>query len=121
VLQALVAPGIEALDERSSPAPATQAPRPASGAQSLPQAAWSGLPTALDPAILNDDILWWEETCHDPSAPVSLVWVGRARAVTSPIRLELVQCGSRRLSARWLDGGGQGARWIGSTTASADA
>ena len=171
VLQALVAPDIDAVDERSSRAPATQAPRPgfsqeslheglsqpwldlsgavpdtavrayrhgvivftglvaptallprpASGAQSPPPAAWQGLPNSLDPDVLNDDILWWEQACHDPAATVSLVWVGRARAVTSPIRLELVRCGRERVSARWLDGGAQGARWIGSTTRTADA
>jgi hypothetical protein len=166
-----VAPGIDAIDERSSRAPATQAPRPgfsqqslrdglsepwldlsgsvpdtavrayrhglvvftglvapaallprpASGAQTPPPAAWAGLPASLDPDLLNDDILWWEQTCHDPSAGVSLVWVGRARAVTSPIRLEFVRCSGRRLSARWIDGGAQGARWIGTTALRADA
>ena len=171
VLQALVAPNIDAVDERSSRAPASQAPRPgfsqqslrdglsepwldlsgsvpdtavrayrhglvvftglvaptalvprpASGAQTAPPAAWRGLPAALDPDVLNDDILWWEETCHDPATPVSLVWVGRARAVTSSIRLELVQCAGHRVSARWVDGGGQGARWIGTTSREADA
>jgi hypothetical protein len=171
VLQALVAPGIDAIDERSSRAPATQAPRPgfsqqslrdglsepwldlsgsvpdtavrayrhglvvftglvaptallprpASGAQTPPPAAWSGLSATLDPDVLNDDILWWEQTCHDPAVPVSLVWVGRARAVTSPIRLELVRCTGHRVSARWVDGGAQGARWIGTTSLRADA
>ena len=170
VLQALVAPGIDAIDERSTRALATQAPRPgfsqqalrgglsqpwldlsgslpdtavrayrhgaivftglvartallprpASGAQTPAPARWAGLPTTVDPDVLNDDILWWEQTCHDPAAPVSLVWVGRARAVTTPVRLELVRCGAR-LSARWLDGGPQGARWIGSTSRPADA
>jgi hypothetical protein len=171
VLQALVAPDIDAVDERSSRAPATQAPRPgftqqslrdglsepwldlsgsvpdtavrayrhglvvftglvaptallprpASGARTPPPAAWGGLPASLDPDVLNDDILWWEQTCHDPAAPVSLVWVGRARAVTSAIRLELVQCTGHRVTARWVDGGAQGARWIGTTSLQADA
>jgi hypothetical protein len=171
VLQALVAPGIDQVDERSLRAPpdtvrrpgftqlelddglsepwldlsgslpdtlvrafrhgrqvfiglvarSAVQPRSTAAAMRPPPMAWARLPAGRDPATMTDDILWWQQVCHSPGTSVSLVWAGRVRAVTTPVRLEFVQCPGSRLTARWLDGGTQGAQWIGLGSATADA
>jgi sigma-70-like protein len=172
ILQALVAPTVDEVDERSVRAPANRTPRPgftqlalrngmsepwldlsgsslpatavrayrhgrilfiglvaADGVQPLPGVGrssppppmWTGLPTTLPSATFADDVLWWAQTCHRPDTTVSMVWVGRVRAVITPVRLELVRCPGGAPTARWLKGATQGAEWIGRSTTPADA
>ena len=173
VLQALVAPTIDQVDERSIRAPADQLPRPGfsslslvdglsepwldlSASSALPATAvrayrhgritfvglvsadgvqpragvgrsvpaptdWTGLPTELPAATFADDVLWWAQICHGVTTAVSPVWVGRVRAVTTPVRLELVQCPGGPATARWLKGASQGAVSLGRSSTPADA
>ena len=172
ILQALLAPSVDQVDERSIRAPAELTPRPgftqlalrdglsepwldlsgsslpatavrayrhgqivftglvaSDGVQPVPGVgrslppplAWTGLPTELPGATYADDVLWWAQTCHRVDTAVSEVWAGRVRAVTTPVRLQLVQCPGGPVTARWLKGATQGAEWIGRSATPADA
>ncbi|HET6818175.1 MAG TPA: hypothetical protein VFH66_13200 [Mycobacteriales bacterium] len=96
-------------------------PRPMRSRLAPAPAQWSGLPHDLQAETVDDDVLWWAETCRGLDPTVSLVWSGGVRAVSTVVRMELVRCGSRPLTARWVKGDTDGAEWVGENVGAADA
>lgn len=88
-------------------------PRPVSGRLTPPPLQWAGLPHDMQAETVADDVLWWTETCRGRDATVSLVWSGSVRAVSTVVRLELVRCTGKPVSARWIKGGTDGAELFG--------
>ncbi|HET7529922.1 MAG TPA: hypothetical protein VFJ98_03080 [Mycobacteriales bacterium] len=70
-----------------------------------PPRRWQGLPHAVSPRALADDLVWAAQLC-DGEASVEPVWAGGAPGFVR-IRLERLRCGGRLLGAQFLTGSGE--------------